>query len=326
MEIRQKAGLYELYTPRRDIVEGPELRFIRRVCEGDREGALGCFLEKRLFTDAPVAVDAPWERYEGQSGLLRFIDGFADRFGAQSASVTPYFVTRANGHSVTEAVIGFVRDGMIDQVPMFLVGDLGTQDTLEELRIYCHAKFVPGLTPYRRPMFTPAHLEAGDGNLLTGAVKEYYEALHHMPNADVERIMRCTRDDCVFGGYEPHPANLHQSRETLRADYERMASYIPAKVAMRYETIIDDGVTCVIEWVHIISDAGRRDKNRPALSGIAAYERGSDGRLCSIRISDYAGYENEIDWTKTGISREEAYRINAVHEFPAGVGLRGQVD
>ena len=60
------------------------------------------------------------------------------------------------------------------------------------------------------------------------------------------------------------------------------------------------------------------------MSGIAAYMRGEDGRLISIRISDYAWMEKEIDWQKAGITEEEAKRINAVREFPAGVGRKQQ--
>ena len=52
--------------------------------------------------------------------------------------------------------------------------------------------------------------------------------------------------------------------------------------------------------------------------------RGDDGRLISIRISDYAGMEKYIDWEKAGITKEEAMKVNAVHEFPAGVGFKKQ--
>ena len=60
------------------------------------------------------------------------------------------------------------------------------------------------------------------------------------------------------------------------------------------------------------------------MSGIAAYMRGEDGRLVSIRISDYAWMEKEIDWEQAGITEEEARKINAVSEFPAGAGLKRQ--
>ena len=52
--------------------------------------------------------------------------------------------------------------------------------------------------------------------------------------------------------------------------------------------------------------------------------RGEDGRLVSIRICDYAGYEKMIDWKELDISEEEAKKVNAVREFPAGVGRKAQ--
>ena len=48
--------------------------------------------------------------------------------------------------------------------------------------------------------------------------------------------------------------------------------------------------------------------------------------LCSVRISDYAGHEGEIDWTKTEVSREEAYSINLVDKFCGGCGMKEQED
>ena len=159
---------------------------------------------------------------------------------------------------------------------------------------------------------------------MTGAVREYYTALHHMPRVDVERILRSMHPDCVFGGYALYRGQEpEKGMEALRRVYTGMASYIPEKVGMRYETLIDDGVTGVIEWVHVISDQGR-ELGRIPMGGIAAYMRGEDGRLISIRISDYAWMEKEIDWSRTDTTEEEAGRINTVREFPAGVGRKRQ--
>ena len=98
-----------------------------------------------------------------------------------------------------------------------------------------------------------------------------------------------------------------------------------ACVGMRYETIIDDGKTCVIEWCYIVSKQRQQERNRIAMSGCSAYTRNDEGYLCSVRISDYAGHEGEIDWTKTEVSREEAYSINLVDEFHGGCGMKEQV-
>ncbi len=326
MEVRKKAELKLLYEgPQQEIRDTAEWSFMKALCAGRFEDAVALFGETRRFGTSPSAVDTPFGRFEGISGINAMVRRWLSEYGAESATAEAYFQTCSGGRSVTEIVVGFVVDGMIDEVPMFVVGDLRERGMLDEIRIYHHCTFLPRYQPYRKPMFRSAHLEMGDPGLLTGAVREYYTALHHVPCVDVERIVACMSDDCKFGGYgpagsvpEPH------NHEALRRIYGRMASYIPRWVGMRYETIIDDGVTCVIEWVHIVSDAGVAEGGRVCLSGIAAYQRGDDGLLCSIRISDYAGYEKNIDWTRTSTSREEAFSINRVKEFPAGCGLKGQ--
>ena len=327
MEIRKMAELYALYPePQKGIVyDSPELLMMRHIAENNMDGVMALFREKRQFLDAPPAVDTPYGRFEGKEQIRAFAEGFTARFGAEALEIIPKFQTRSGGRSVTEMVLNFAVDGMIDQVPMFVVADLGSRGTLEEVRLYCHSSFVPGLTPYRKPLFVPAHLEMGDPGLMTGAVREYYTALHHVPRVDVERILRCMHPDCVFGGYALYRGQEpEKGLEALRRVYTGMASYIPEKVGMRYETLIDDGITGVIEWVHVISDPGREELGRIAMSGIAAYMRGEDGRLISIRISDYAWCEKEIDWDKAGITEAEARKINAVSEFPAGVGRKRQ--
>ena len=326
MEIRKRAELDALYPEAQKGIQydSPELLLMQYISENNTAGALALFREKRQFTDTLPAVDAPYGRFEGKEEIRAFIEGFVTRFEADGLGIVPKFQTRSGGRSVTEMVLNFEVDGMIDQVPMFVVADLGSMGTLEEVRLYCHSTFVPHLTPYRKPLFTPAHLEMGDPGLMTGAVKEYYTALHHMPGVDVERILRCMHPDCVFGGYALYRGQEpEKGLEALRRVYTGMGSYIPFKVGMRYETLIDDGVTGVIEWVHVISDQGR-ELGRIAMSGIAAYMRGEDGRLISIRISDYAWMEKEIDWAQTGTTEEEARKVNAVTEFPAGVGRKSQ--
>jgi len=327
MEIRKMAELYALYPEAQPGIryDSPELLMMQYISEGSTEKVLTLFREKRQFLENPPAVDAPWGRFEGREQIRGFSESFIARFEADGLTILPKFQTRSGGRSVTELVLNFESAGMIDQVPMFVVADLGSRGTLEEVRLYTHSSFVPHLTPYRKPMFIPAHLEMGDPGLMTGAVREYYTALHHMPRVDVERILRCMHPDCVFGGYALYRGQEpEKGLEALRRVYTGMASYIPEKVGMRYETLIDDGVTGVIEWVHVISDQGRNELGRIAMSGIAAYMRGEDGRLISIRISDYAWMEKEIDWSQTGIVKEEAEMINAVKEFPAGVGRKSQ--
>ena len=306
--------------------DSPEILLMKAVCAGEADSACRLFGEQKQFGGLP-AVDAPYGRFEGQEGIRAFAAGWLERFHAESAEIRPVCQTQSGGRSVTEMDVCFAADGMIEEVPMFVVGDLRENGMLDEARIYCNFTRVPGLTPYRKPIFRSAHLEMGDPNLLTGAFREYYEALHHVPKVDVERIINSMSDDCVFGGYEPvlgdeQPAEdpAPMDRETLTRIYTDMSGHIPRWVGMRYETLIDNGITAVIEWQHIVTDLGVAEAGRVCMSGISAYSRGKDGRLCSIRICDYAGFERTIDWSKTPISREEAYAINRVHVFPAGVG------
>ena len=326
LNIRRKVELFTLYDePQKGIMQNsPELLMMRCIEEGNVEGVADLFPEHKQFSDALPVVDTPYGRFVGREAIGEFAKGFVNRFKADDLTIIPMFQTRSGGRSVTEIVLNFVIDGVIDQVPMFVVADLCAGGKLEEARLYCHASFVPDLTPYRKPMFHSAHLEMGDPGLLTGAMREYYTALHHMPYVDVDRILACMHPDCIFGGYAVDNGRHESDPEAVRKIYEGMATYIPSKVGMRYETLIDDGITGVIEWVHVISDLGRKDLGRIAMSGVSSYMRGEDGRLISIRISDYAGMEKYIDWDKAGITKEEAEKINAVKEFPAGVGYKGQ--
>ena len=323
MKIRNSCQLEELYGHSHPIrKDSPELLFMEAVCRGDWKGAQSFFREEKLFTKRKCAVDAPYGRYEGLEGIREFVSSWLHVFHAQSATLSPVIQTIAGGRAALEAAVFFAVDGEINQVPMFIIGDFRGKDTLEEVRIYTHCSFVPGLQAYRKPMFRSAHREAGDPDLLTGAPREYYLALHHCPSVDVDRIMGCISEDCVFGGYEKWGDRGTRNREDIRLAYEKMKTYIPRCVGMRYETIIDDGRTCVIEWVHIVSRSGREELGRIALSGIAAYERDAEGLLCSIRISDYAGWEKTIQWDRLEITKQEAQEINFVEEFPACVGTK----
>ncbi len=187
MEIRNMAELHVLYPePQQGIrYDSPEVLLMKHLAENDPESAAALFPDRRQFSDVPPAADTPYGRFEGKEQIRAFAEGFTARFEADALSILPKFQTRAGGRSVTEMVLNFEKEGMIDQVPMFVVADLGSRGTLEEVRLYCHSSFVPHQTPYRKPMFVPAHLEMGDPGLMTGAVREDYTALHHSPRLDV---------------------------------------------------------------------------------------------------------------------------------------------
>lgn len=331
MKIRHYSEMEKLYAGTHTIREdSPELRFLRAACAGEETAALAFFSETKLFGGPPV-VDTPYERFEGLSGIRSFVKGWNARFHASESFAVPCIQTIANGRVALEASVNFVVDGEINQVPMCLIADFRTPETLDEVRIYFHFSMVPGLTPYRKPMFQPAHLEMGDPGLLTGAVREYYEALHHQPAVDVEKILGSMGERMSMGGYQYYdparfPNGYEMTRADIRAVFTRMQPYIPSGIIMRYETLIDDGKTCMIEWVHIVSRHGQENYNRISLSCIAAYERGPDGKLCSVRIMDYAGHEREIDWNETPVSYEEAKCLNFIEEMVPGCGAKRQYD
>ena len=91
----------------------------------------------------------------------------------------------------------------------------------------------------------------------------------------------------------------------------------PKSVQPRIQTVQLVPVSSETALVVIVTDLGVEEAGRVCMSGISAYSRGKDGRLCSIRICDYAGFERTIDWSRTPISREEAFAINRVHVFPS---------
>lgn len=331
MNIRKECNLKKLYAGvvKEFKEESPDMIFARALAAGKVDEVVGLFREKKLFWDEPPVIDSPYKRFEGLEGIREFAEGFLKRFNASEATITPMFQTIGGGRVCLEAVINFVVDGEIEEVPMFFCVDLRTPKLLEEVRMYTNFSFVPGLTPYRKPIFKPAHYEMGDPGLLTGAMKSYYEALHHAPYCSADRIHKAFADECIVGGYEPWGATV-KSKEEMSKDAHNfgkgLATYIPACVGMRYETIIDDGTTCVIEWVHLVSKKGQSERNRVAMSAVSAYTRNEDGYLCYVRICDYAGHEAEIDWTQTPVSKEEAYAIHLIDEFPKGCGMKEQIE
>ena len=146
MNIRKPCQLERLYGHTHPIREdSPELGFMRAVCAGEVDAALSFFRENKLFGGESCAVDAPYGRFEGLAGVEAFARGWLSRFEAQAATVVPVIQTIANGRVALEAVVNFEVDGAINQVPMFVIGDFRTPETLDELRLYCHYTFVPGL-------------------------------------------------------------------------------------------------------------------------------------------------------------------------------------
>ncbi len=300
------------YTDRKPIDEtSPELRYIQAMCANDEKKATSFFAEKLQFENGLPVVDAPHGRYEGREQILKFAQQWLPSFGADRAEVLPVVQTRAGGRSVTEMVVSFFnRDTLLREIPMLVVGDLRPKGMLDGVRIYFHFMQSPGFSAYRAPVFQSMHLTEQEPHLITGSPRAYLEALHHRPALDVERVMNIVSDSCCFGGYVANQEIIRCNFDELRKAYENMSTFIPRWLAIRFETVIDDGISCVIEWVHVITKDGREEGHRLCESGVAVYERNEDGLLSGIRICDYAHCEHLIDWSKEKISKTEAEQIN----------------
>ena len=83
MEIRQTAELYALYPePQKGILQdSPELLLMRHIAAGEYDRAAALFRDRKQFTGALPAVDAPYGRFEGKEEILAFARGFVSRFG-----------------------------------------------------------------------------------------------------------------------------------------------------------------------------------------------------------------------------------------------------
>ena len=299
-------------TDRKPIhADSQELRFMKALCAGDAEGAAALFADKVQFRDEPPAVDAPHGRFEGREAIRDFAGNWLASFGADRAEFTPVVQTIAGGRAAIEGVASFYREGaLLREIPMITVGDLRPHGQMDGARIYFHFKQAPGFSAYRAPIFKSQHLTAQEPHLLTGSPRAYLEALHHEPKCDVDKVIEIVGPKCCFGGYITDQGIILCDKAELRKAYERMSEYIPRWLNIRFETVIDDGISCVIEWVHVITKDGREEGNRLCESGVAVYERDEEGYLGAIRICDYAHCENLIDWEKERLTKAEAERIN----------------
>lgn len=295
----------------------PELRLMLAVCAGDEEAAAALFEDTMQFDSAPSALDAPHGRFEGKAGVRAFVRQWNESFHATRTQIDPVVQTRAGGRSASEFVVDFYHgEELFMQFPMIIVGDIREENRLDNARLYFHFGQAPGFSPYRKPIFRSQHLTPASPNLLTGVVRAYFEALHRYPHADAERLKTLGSDHMILGGYFPgdqcRVLSPEESQAHMSEFADKVSAYIPLYLDIRPETIIDDGITCVVEWVHVIHREGREKAHRLCESGISVYERDEKGFLRSVRILDYANCEDQIDWTRESITKEEAERINYI--------------
>ena len=272
----------------------PELCLINYLCRNDADSVVALFEEKQQFGGYATAVDTPQGRFEGLNAIHKFAGNWMKSFGAQNAFVTSVIQTRAGGRSVTELVVDFQIDDNFVSIPMAVVGDLRPNGKLDGIRIYFFFKYVPGFSPNRRPVYKPTNGSRAELPLLTGVIREYYDALHDLKGKGLERILNIIGDKIVYGGYRPESVEpIMTDMASFRKVYEGITYGWPANGNLVFQTIIDDGINCVAEWTSTLTETGIA-RGRVSQGGIAAYERDEKGMIKSIRICDNAGFEKEI--------------------------------
>lgn len=295
------------------LYDSPELLFLHYLSCGEKEKALNLFEEYKLVGNEKSAIDAPMGRYEGLADIEYFFDSWLGFVLAERAWISPVLQTRSGNRSATEMVLNFkIKDrDKILRFPAFVIGDIRPGGKLDELRIYFFCKWMPGIPPYRPRQWKPQYDDIADHNQLTGMVREYFDSLHD-PTLPFDRFEKVFNEDIHGAGYgaagvDGMPKEIAEKLSSLsgkdRFTYPFKVSMgtMPFWNLLRIVHSIDDGRTCVCEWISIPGDpeyakAYGFDKpcpwdERSWQSGCSAYERGPDGKLIRISICDYYGSE-----------------------------------
>lgn len=157
-------------------------------------------------------------------------------------------------------------------------------------------QYMPGLDAWRRPIYRPTALQPASYALFTDVVRHYYEQLHN-PNSEeaLVLILDMASENVRYGGYRPADVEpIGIGKAIFQRHYEGITSGIPKHQTIRFETIVDDGVNCLVEWTSVIHPSGVA-LGIVSQAGMAAYERDAGGQLASVRICDNLGFEAQID-------------------------------
>lgn len=298
---------YENYhNPKNRIrPDSPEILLMKYICEGRHEEAVQLFEEKQQFGDTPSVVDAPNGRFTGLDGIRKFAQTWISTAQADGASIIPMVQTQSGGRSATEMLMCFEypHAGKIVRFPVLVVGDLRGGGKLDEVRIYYFYKWVPGISPYRHRMFRPSFEKQMEPAAMTGALRAYSEALATMRSVDeLPRIMDTMTDDVVYGGYRPETiSGIIRGKEAVEKKYR---SFVNMPQIIRFESVIDDGLTAVCEWVGVPNPNYVPEEGKIPLlqSGVGIYVRDLEsGLIKEVRIIDNARFQDTIDWETADI-------------------------
>ena len=296
---------YETYYDPENLIlsTSPELVFINAICNGDIDGAVDLFDEDQQFGNVKSSVDAPQGRFEGKDAIRQFCANWLTYAQADASYVVPVKQTRSGGRSCTEMIVHYRYEklGKTLKFPICVVGDLRGGGMLDEIRIYFFFKWLPGISAYRHRIFRPSHDEQAELNSMCNVIREYSDALANLGDEGcMERMLATMNDDVIYGGYRPESISpVIQGKEKVRKKYD---SFVGMPQTVRFESIIDNNLTAVCEWVGVPN--GREVPGREPLlqSGVGIYDRDpKTGRLKAVRIIDNFRFQDEIDWSTADI-------------------------
>ncbi len=287
----------ETYSNKERLINenSPEILFLKNICSDKPDAKL--FINEKTLYGSRVFLDAPNGRFSGISEIQTYCENWLSSYEATSAEVHPVIQTTAGGRVVSELEIHFtLKDGSLKRMPMVIIIDLAGYNKIEGIRIYHFYQFLPGAIGYRAPVFKPTVNKRCEYPILTGTVRAYYEAINN-PNtaAAVENVMETVSDDIIYGGFRPEEVEPTLfGKDEVRKMYENLCAEWPKFGYIRFETFIDDGITCVVEWTAVLTEEGLRN-GFVCFAGCASYERDESGKICSIRICDNNGCDLGID-------------------------------
>jgi hypothetical protein len=212
-------------------------------------------------------------RIEGLRAFEWFV-AYTNTWLAESnavASPVRQIITAQRG--IEELVLTLAGDRGRFELPVAIVAERDEAGRIVELRIYYSAWPLMGRHGHRPPVLQPDP----DFNGAPDIVGEYQRAL---ADGDVESAVAAFEP----GAYVREPAGgrfVHRGHDELRGLYERFFSN-GGGIALEHCTVTDDGSACALEYN--VFRWGRSDLLPEA--GITVFERGSSGKLASVRVYD----------------------------------------
>lgn len=231
---------------------------------------MGEALSLRSTLAEGAVIDDPTLGRVASDDLVRLGALWRDRGAARD----PRWValTEAAGRAVAEFEIDVAGPQGPAPLPVAVVAKTPDSALLARVRLYHSFWPLEGGHRLRGPLVACA-----DAEMPSDVVSRYQDAL---ASGDVDGVLAC------FGAeaYAREPTGgqwTHRGTEGLRRFYSALFT-AGGGIPLKHCTVTDDGTRCALEYV---TDRWGSHALEPQ-SGVAVYERGSDGLLAAARIYD----------------------------------------